>query len=100
MNNPEQYENLIALLKEALKFYADEKNYRKFMDNELFPPIEIDNGHQARFALKQINELNEINKEIESDYNKIINNVRKEDSTENVIKIIDKLKNIGNEEIH
>lgn len=75
--SPEEYENQISLLKEALKFYADKKNYRDYpegipLDGKQFPPIEIDKGHQARFALEQLNVVEVANKKLKDDYDKII----------------------------
>lgn len=62
----EQYENLVALLKKALEFYADKRNYNSVMGT--IAPIDSDEqGSQARFALKKIEELEEINKNIEDE---------------------------------
>ena len=59
----EQYENLVELLKHALKFYADKSNY-----SGTIAPIDSDeHGSQARFALKKIEELKEINKNMEDE---------------------------------
>jgi len=67
MINNEQYENLIALLKQALEFYSDENNYKDKAD--VIPPIKADNyGSQARFALKKIEEISSLNQDIENDY--------------------------------
>lgn len=89
----EQYENLVALLKKALEFYAKDENYRTFSTEASI--IDIDEGSQARFALKKIEELKEINKNMEdellkkygssaddnfhsTDFSKIINEFKKE----------------------
>ncbi|MDA3779283.1 MAG: hypothetical protein PF487_03475 [Bacteroidales bacterium] len=92
----EQYQNLVDLLKQALYFYSNEENYNGTKNSIAL--VAIDKGHQARFALKQINELDDINENVESDYNDLINDVEKEESSENIIKIIDKIKEIGNED--
>lgn len=90
----EQYENLVALLKKALEFYANQSNY--YSGNEFKLSLILkDDGSQARFALKKIEELEEINKNIEDellkkygsstdddfdshDFSKIINEFKKE----------------------
>lgn len=54
MNNIEDYQNLVELLKFALEFYA------KADPQEL----SVDNGFQAKFALSKI-------KELESEYDKM-----------------------------
>jgi hypothetical protein len=48
-------EGVIALMKQALLFYAKESNYT-FSSNVggNFSKIELDKGYQARFALKQL----------------------------------------------
>ena len=68
MNSSEEYKNVIALMKKALEFYADPKNYRGTM-----AMIDIDEqGSQARFALKQAEELIEKNHKMQEDYDKLI----------------------------
>lgn len=95
MNNEED-QNIIDLLKQALLFYSNEKNYNSTKDN--ISLIAIDRGHQARFAFKKINELTEALDNINNDYdnNYITNAVKFEQSPENLLKIIEDLKNIGN----
>lgn len=64
--NIEQYENLVALLKKALEFYANSSTYHSGMGT--ITSIGLDEyGYQARFALKKIEELNEINEKLEQD---------------------------------
>ena len=93
MNNEEDV-NLIALLKEALKFYADKENYLFYKDKDA--PIAIDEGHQARFALKKVDELAEALSKIDNDYDNIMTNaIQSGDNPENVFKIMEDLKNIG-----
>jgi hypothetical protein len=68
MNSPEQYENIIALMKKALEFYADPKTY-----DGTVPLIDIDEqGSQARFALKQADDLIEQNRKMEEDYDRLM----------------------------
>ena len=68
MSSPEEYENVIALMKKALEFYADPKNYEGTI-----PLIDYDEqGSQARFALKQTKELIEANRKMQEDYDKLV----------------------------
>lgn len=92
--NKEEDQNIIDLLKQALAFYSNEENYNGTKDN--ISLIAMDRGHQARFAFKQIKELEGINKDIEAEYYKLTNEVESEDSPENLLKIINNIKNIGN----
>jgi hypothetical protein len=70
--NSEQYENLIALLKKALEFYADQRNYDGPMGN--IAPIALDEyGSQARFTLKAVKEQLDQNQKLQEDYDKVIN---------------------------
>jgi len=68
MNSPEEYENVIALMKKALEFYADPKNYTGTM-----AMIDLDEqGSQARFALKQAEDLIEQNLKMQEDYDRLM----------------------------
>jgi hypothetical protein len=55
MNSIEEYQNLVEILKQALMFYAEGNNYN----------MEVDCGHQARFALSKIEEFEKANQNIE-----------------------------------
>ena len=92
MNSIEEYQNLVALLEQALKFYAYEDNYIENKDKSL---INIDKGSQARFALNKIKEINEINQEIQKDYIKIIATYKEDMNVkgEDLINTLNKLKN-------
>jgi hypothetical protein len=73
MNNIEDYQNLVALLEQALKFYANENNYMPTTLNaSLFAEVHLDHGSQARFALSKIKEINDLNDKIQDDYKKIV----------------------------
>lgn len=93
--NKEGDQNLIALLKEALKFYANKKNYLFYKDKDA--PVVIDEGSQARFALQKVEEFSDLINNINNDYDKYITDaIKSEESPENVLKIIEDLKNVGN----
>jgi len=86
MINNEQYENLIALLKQALEFYADKSNYlvkSKSPDSD----IRMDNGSQARFALSKIEEIDGLNQDIENDYQNMSDSVINEADSDFLKKI-------------
>jgi hypothetical protein len=86
MNNIEECQNTIELLKQALKFYANENNYLKgklpegefdfdvCIRPELRIPrpslVDMDNGTQARFALEKLEQQENLNKEMEDEYTK------------------------------
>lgn len=106
--SPEEYENQISLLKEALKFYANKNNY--YCSPELRSNVELgtcisvqksvtdtminsDKGHQARYALEQLNIVEEANKKMKEDYDKIIGDTIK--AIENhPIDLTDAIKNL------
>src|ERR1035437_10897955 len=96
----EEYQNLTELLKKALEFYADKKNYVQKAGgyNELTSRVELDGGSQAQFALEKIKELSEFNKNIENDFVKNITNaIENEENSDNIIKLIEDFKNLKNE---
>lgn len=66
----DEYQNQLDLLKEALKFYADEQTYSDL--NSVAPIILDEHGSQARFALEQLEKLERVNKKLKEDYNRII----------------------------
>lgn len=93
--NKEEDQNLIALLKEALLFYSNDSNY--YTPSESKSLIIMDNGSQARFALQKADELTETFDKINKDYDSYITNtIKSEENPENVLKIIEDLKNVRN----
>ena len=69
-----EYDNIIELLKLALKFYADTNNYnvnRKLSDS-IFSAIQMDSGVQARFALEKVKVFFDTKEKAESDYEELI----------------------------
>ena len=77
MKNIEDYQNLIELLKQALLFYADEKNY--IGDIYRNSNIAVDQGSQARFALEKINEIENAYNDLDEYINKTIMNAMDSD---------------------
>ena len=101
MKEIEEDENHIELLRQALLFYANKENYHQnqYLNDDISSLIELDNGSQARFALSNIEKLREYNSKIEADYMKDMNEaIENSESPENVLKIIEGYKNIGNED--
>ena len=90
MNNLEDYQNLIEVLKHALMFYANEKNY---IGNPAM--INVDQqGSQARFALNKIEEIEKINEKMKSGYINLIEDVNNYTS-DDMSQIIKNLKKIN-----
>lgn len=74
MNNINDNQNIVNLLKEALKFYADKNNYFSATDKP--SNIYLDEyGSQARFALNKATELEELIKKYEDDYLKNMSDI-------------------------
>ena len=97
MSSPEEYENIINLLKEALRFYADPKNYEGTI-----PMIDHDEqGSQARFALKQAEDLTKQIQKMQDEYDKLITGYDQLQASGDIADV-DKLKQIfklmGNED--
>lgn len=106
MMNSEQYENLIGLMQEALRFYANVNTYSQPDDliftNLIRTPIDIDAGSQARFALKRVQETLDENQKMMNDYNKVITETidaieNHSFDIKNIKTEIDALNNIGDE---
>jgi len=86
MNNIEDYQNLVELLKMALEFYGNAENYKT--ERGVFNIINIDGGSQARFALDKIKELEKTYVDMKTEYVDVGNK-----TPEEIFNIIDKLKN-------
>lgn len=74
MNNIEEYQNLVELLKQALEFYANKDNYftsQKVSNHPAPSMIQLDGGSQAQFALVKIKEVNDQNQKMLDEYNKL-----------------------------
>lgn len=71
MNSIEEKDNLIQLMQEALKFYADKTNYAGYMGNP--SSIDLDeHGSQARFALERVKQLTDANQKMQEDYDRFM----------------------------
>ncbi len=95
MNNIEEYQNLVSVLKSALEFYANTENYdaKHPVNNVLFSQIEMDCGAQAKFALGKIEEVDNNQKELEKQFVTDLNNAFTEDkSMRDTLKIIEEFK--------
>ena len=89
----DDYVNIIELLKQALKFYADTNNYnvnRKISD-EIFSAIQMDSGTQARFALDRAKVFIDDREKNENDYNKLVKSVENLSEEEQMKLISDSL---------
>ncbi len=81
------HENLIKLLSEALKFYAEEANYVNDQMNK-------DRGYQARFVLNLVKMNEEQMKSLEQQYIELKENSEKTATAEDLVKMIDEMRNI------
>jgi hypothetical protein len=84
MNSIEELQNLVELMKQALKFYADKNNYiRPDVDATKYcvrpkyilpipSKIELDGGSQAQFTLDLAKKIIDENQKIQDDYDKIV----------------------------
>lgn len=103
MKTIEERDNLIRLLQEALKFYAEKENYKGNRNiccsGIAVSLVEIDEGSQARFALEKVNELDAANQKLQDDYNKIINETINtiENHPINLENLINSFKNSDND---
>jgi hypothetical protein len=93
----EDYQNIVELLKRALLFYANKKNYQ--IDHRLDGTssatyIEFDKGMQAEFALDKLREFDEIHEKMEMDFKASVENIVTDD-VENVNKLMEDLKKLG-----
>lgn len=88
-NNIEQYKNLVEMLRQALLFYGDDENYKEIQAKGFKTMIEIDGGSQARFALKQIDKIEEALNDFSVEGEKGI-------SAEEIFKQLNDLKNTLN----
>jgi hypothetical protein len=88
----EQYNNIIEMLINILKFYSNKENYIK-KESSIQSPIEMDGGSQAKFVLEQVNNiLNSLGK-LNDDYKNILNEV--EINSNNVEDVGDFLRKIS-----
>lgn len=95
----EELLNTIALQRKALEFYSNSKNYTDKNSRTInsFSTMEKDMGHQARFALEQSKNIENYNKTLIEDLNKIIDEKNEQDEEAlNIISKINKLiLNVG-----
>jgi len=68
LNAIEEYQNLVELLKQALKFYGNNVNYHKTSPDDNTVLIQKDHGYQARFALDKIDEAQKSSEKTLADY--------------------------------
>ena len=94
--NLEEYKNQVELLKQALLFYGNEKNYENEVRYEESSLIYVDNGTQARFALEQLKIVEAANQEINDDYTKYLSEeTDKTQTPEGIIKLINEIKKVN-----
>ena len=74
LNSIEERDNVITLMREALKFYGEKGNYdaKHPLNGELYSMVDVDAGSTARFALDKVNELIEANERMQNEYDSLI----------------------------
>lgn len=82
-----QIENLIEILKETLKFYANEKNYERGI-------VDKDGGHQARHVLGLIQGSEDKMQVYEKMFEDFENKATETASSEDLLKMIEEIKKI------
>jgi hypothetical protein len=83
--------NIINILKQALKFYANENNYS---DGGDVASIDLDKGNHARFALEQAKKIEDIMDNAEDEFVKnISNDIEMNVDSDKIINLIEKYKN-------
>lgn len=93
MNNIDEFQNQIELMKQALLFYADKKNYENEVRYEESSLIYVDEGSQARFALETLEKLEKVNQQMEEDYlDTIKQKLEDQQPPENVVNLIKAIK--------
>jgi len=94
----DQANNIIELFKQALKFYADESSYT--VRTGYIQSILLDNGSQAKFALKTADDLLNINyfdEEMAKEYMLSIDAV--DSTTDGMLNLIKVLKKNNDNEV-
>lgn len=71
--------SIIKLFESVLKFYAEKDNYKLENYDQQKSLILNDEGHQARFALKQLKKISEYEVSLENEINKLSNEIKKEE---------------------
>ncbi len=91
----EEYRNLISLLRNALEFYANTNNYHGGMGNASM--IDLDEqGSQARFAIKKIDDFEKNHKDLEAEYMKAMSEaIQDEKSIAGIQKVIEEFKRLN-----
>lgn len=94
MNNYDEYHSLVEILKQALLFYANEKNY--VINDKNSSLIELDFGSQAKFAITKINDFNNFEQNINNSYadDKYVDDLLSKTFSDDLKKMINKYKDI------
>lgn len=88
MNSIEERDNLIQLMQEALKFYANKSNYVPNSGISSLSMIMLDSGSQAQFAIDKAKELQETNQKIQDEYDKHVMELDSYEPEDNPIDLI------------
>lgn len=101
LEDKEQYLNVIKYLQTVLEFYAEEDNYKvNYIGEKNYEQSKIilDNGSQAKFALKSIDNISKEIQKTNDDYDKILKDYQKNhDLGSDTTQMMEKLKNLLNQ---
>lgn len=92
MNEIDNNESLITFLKQALDFYANKNNYKPTENGKTY--IQLDGGEQARFALNQIDRVNDVNKTLEDNFLDEYKNINNQENTSDINELRNKLEEL------
>lgn len=92
MKTIDDYESLIRLLTESLKFYSEIDNYNTELINK-------DKGFQAKFALEKIEEFNKIEENILDNLKHILLKEVDQKDIEEIMKDIKTFKKISDDSV-
>ena len=92
----EEYKNVIELLRLALEFYANKDNYGDSLyEKHPSPPILLDKGHQATFALERLKEFNNYH-DLNDMMKSITDAIEEGKNPQEILKIIQENKKLNN----
>ena len=74
LQDKEQYINIITYLKMSLEVYGDPENWKPQFakDGEMVSSVELDQGENARYALKQAEKFLKQHQEMDQDYTELL----------------------------
>ena len=74
LQDKEQYLNLISYLKLSLEMYGNKENWKPIYakDGKMVSPVELDQGENARYALKRAEDFLKQHEEMDMNYGELL----------------------------